>query len=57
MDWQELPDLNLTDEQRRRNEEEVTKFVEEHDRNVARRISALRKAGYSDDEIENLFAF
>ena len=57
MDWQELPDLNLTDEQRRRNQEEVTKFVEEHDRNVARRIRALRKAGYSDDEIENLFAF
>ena len=57
MDWQELPDLNLSDEQRRKNQEEVTKFVEEHDRNVARRIRALRKAGYSDDEIENLFAF
>ncbi|MBD3186628.1 hypothetical protein GF325_07370 [Candidatus Bathyarchaeota archaeon] len=57
MDFRDIPDIKISEEQRRKNEAEVRKFLEKHDRAVERRIKKLRKAGYSDDEIENLFAF
>lgn len=57
MDFRDIPDIKISEEQRRKNEAEVRKFLEKHDRSVERRIKKLRKAGYSDDEIENIFAF
>ncbi|MBD3186626.1 hypothetical protein GF325_07360 [Candidatus Bathyarchaeota archaeon] len=57
MDYQDAPDLNLTKEQLQKHEAEMKKFLEMHDLSVKQRIQELKDAGYSDDEIENIFAF
>ncbi|MHA1715954.1 MAG: hypothetical protein ACTSXP_09935 [Promethearchaeota archaeon] len=57
MDFRDIPDIKISDDQRKKNEEELRKLVKKHERALARRIERLRKAGYSDDDIENLFAF
>ena len=57
MDFRDIPDINISEEQRKKNEAEIRKFVKKHDLAVERRIKKLRKAGYSEDEIENIFAF
>ena len=57
MDFQDAPEIVISDKQREANEAEVRKFVQKHDRAVKRRIRDLKHAGYSDDEIERIFAF
>ncbi|MFX0103796.1 MAG: hypothetical protein ACFFCS_29810 [Candidatus Hodarchaeota archaeon] len=57
MDYQDAPDLNLTKEQLQKHEAEMKKFLEMHDLSVKQRIQELKDAGYSDNEIENIFAF
>ena len=57
MDYQDAPDLNLTKEQLQKHEAEMKTFLEMHDLSIKRRIQELKDAGYSDDEIENIFAF
>ncbi|HME55483.1 MAG TPA: hypothetical protein VKM55_24980 [Candidatus Lokiarchaeia archaeon] len=57
MDFQDAPDIVISDKQREADETEVRKFVKRHDRALKRRIHDLKKAGYSDDEIERIFAF
>lgn len=57
MDYQDASDLNLTEEQLREHEAEMKRFLERHDLSVKRRIQELKDAGYSDDEIDDFFAF
>ena len=57
MHYQDAPDLNLTQEELQKHEAEMKRFLEMHDLSVKRRIQELKDAGYSDDEIENIFAF
>ena len=57
MDYQDAPEIIISDEQRKANESEVRKFVQRHDRAMERKIRELRKAGYSVDEIEKILAF
>ncbi len=57
MDFQDAPEIVMSDEQRKVNESEIRRFVQRHDRAVERKIRDLQKAGYSIDEIERIFAF
>ena len=57
MDYQNAPEIKLTEKAQKKNEELVRKFVEKHDRAVEQRIKKLKRMGYSDDEIEMIFAF
>ena len=57
MDFQDVPITNLTEKQRKESEAVVRKFVQENNENVLRQIKKLRAAGYSDQEIEESFAF
>ena len=50
MDFRDIPDIEISEEQRKKNEAEIRKFVNKHDRAVERRIKKLRKAGFSDEK-------
>jgi hypothetical protein len=57
MDFQDAPEIMISEQQRKTDDAEVRKFVQKHDRAVKRKIHELRVAGYSDEEIENILAF
>ena len=56
MDYQNCPDLKISEQVRQKNQAAIHKLVEESDRSVGKRMQTLRKAGYSDDEIERIMA-
>lgn len=56
MDYQDAPEIQLTPAQMKANEKEITKFVKDSDRWVQQEIEKLRKLGYSDEEIDDLFS-
>jgi hypothetical protein len=56
MDYQDAPEIQLTPAQMKANEREITKLVKESDRWVKQEIEILRKLGYSDEEIDDLFS-
>ncbi len=57
MDFQVVPITKLTEKQRKESEEIVRKFVQENNQKVEEQIKKLKAAGYSDQEIEESFAF
>jgi hypothetical protein len=57
MDFQIVPETKLTEKQRKESEEVIRKFVHEHNEKVQAHIKQLKAAGYSDQEIEESFAF
>jgi hypothetical protein len=57
MDFQDAPELDITEEQRKKHEAFVRRIMQGNDRAVQMWRDNLRQHGYSDEEIENLMAF
>ena len=57
MDLIDLPELKISKEERLKSEAEIREFVKDCRETVKRRVEKLKKAGYTDDEIEMIFTF
>ena len=57
MDFQDAPELTISDEERKEHEEFVRKIMLRNDHNADEWRENLRKHGYSEEDIENLMAF
>ena len=57
MDLVDLPEIKISEKKRLKNEADIRTFIQRCKRNVKSRIQELKDAGYSDDEIEMIYAF
>jgi hypothetical protein len=56
MDCQDAPTLQFG-KKWKKNQEELTKIVQDHDERMQQRIRDLREMGYSDKDIDEVFSF
>jgi hypothetical protein len=57
MDLVDLPEIKISDKKRSKNEADIRAFLQRCKKSVKGRIQELKNAGYSDDEIEMIYAF
>ena len=56
MDFQDAPTIQFG-KKWKKNQEELVKIVEDHDARMQKRIHELKKAGYTDQDIDEVFSF
>ena len=56
MDYQDAPTIQFG-KKWKKNQEELTKIVKEHDERMQNRIKELKSAGYTDQDIDEVFSF
>ena len=57
MDFQDAPTIILTAQQQKENDEIVRKFLRNNEKKVKEQIKKLKESGYSEEEIDEYFAF
>ena len=55
MDFQEAPILKISEKERRKNEAFLTEVVQRSDNSVKKTVASMKKAGYTDQEIDMFF--
>jgi len=55
MDFQDAPILKISEKERRKNENYLTEIVQRSDDSVKKTAVSMKKAGYTDQEIDMFF--
>lgn len=55
MDFQDAPILKISEKERRKNEAFLTEVVQRSDDSVKKTVASMKKAGYTDQEIDMFF--